>query len=150
MTEKISEDQIVYAHYLLGIIALDNKQYAEAERELSITTRLTSGEIGAEALYNTALINYRQNKLEEAETLVYELPEKYASFDYWIAKGFILLADIYVGRDNLFQAEQTLTSVIENYKGEDLRKIAEDKLERIKSSQIEVSEVEEIDNEDKN
>ena len=136
MTEKVSEDQIVYAHYLLGMIALDNKQYSEAERELSITTSLSSGELGAEALYNTVLINYRQNKLEEAENLVYELSEKYPSFDYWIAKGFILLADIYVGRDNVFQAEQTLTSVIENYKGEELKKIAEDKLERLKASQV--------------
>lgn len=147
MTEKVSEDQIVYAHYLLGTIALDKKQYNEAVRELSITTRLSSGEIGAESLYNTALIQYRQNKLEEAENLVYELPEKYPSFDYWIAKGFILHADIYVGRDNLFQAEQTLTSVIENYKGEDLRKIAEDKLQRIVASQIEENENNVIDNE---
>ena len=140
MTEKVSEDQIIYAHYLLGMIALDNQQYTEAEREFGITTKLSSGELGAESLYNTVLINYRQNKLEEAENLVYELPEKYPSFDYWIAKGFILLADIYVGRDNVFQAEQTLTSVIENYKGEDLKKIAEDKLERLKASQVDESE----------
>lgn len=140
MTEKVAEDQIVYAHYLLGMIAMEGKQYAEAEREFRITVKLTSGELGAEALFNTALIMYRQNKLEEAENLIYELPEKYPSFDYWTAKGFILLADIYVGRDNLFQAEQTLTSVIENYKGDDLRKVAQGKLERIKASQIEVVE----------
>lgn len=139
MTEKVSEDQIVYAHYLLGMIAMEGKQYLEAEREFIITIKLSSGELGAEALYNTALITYRQNKLEEAENLIYELPEKYPSFDYWTAKGFILLADIYVGRDNLFQAEQTLVSVIENYKGDDLRKVAEGKLERLRASQIEES-----------
>jgi len=137
MTEKVSEDQIIYAHYLLGIIAFDNKQYAEAEKELTITTRLSTGEYGAEALYNTALIVYRQNKLDDAENLIYELPEKYPTFDYWIAKGFILVADIYVARGDLFQAEQTLSSVIENYKGDDLRKVAQGKLERIKASQIE-------------
>ena len=136
MTEKVSEDQIIYAHYLLGMIAMDSKNYAEAEKEFNITTKLSSGEMGAESLYNLALIVYRQNKLEEAENYIYELPEKYSSFDYWIAKGFILLADIYVGRDNLFQAEQTLVSVIENYKGDDLKKVAEGKLERIRASQI--------------
>lgn len=136
MTEKVNEDQIVYAHYLLGKIAMDEKQNSVAFKEFNITSKLSSGEMGAESLYNMALIVYRQNKLEEAENYIYELPEKYSSFDYWIAKGFILLADIYVGRDNLFQAEQTLISVIENYKGDDLRKVAEGKLERIKASQV--------------
>jgi len=146
MTEKVTEDQIIYAHYLLGMIAMDNKQYAEAEKELMITTKLSNGELGAEALYNTALIMYRKNKLEDAENLIYELPEKYPSFEYWSAKGFILIADIYVGRDDLFQAELTLKSVIDNYKGNDLRKIAQEKLDRIMASKIEVSEDEEGEN----
>jgi TolA-binding protein len=128
------------------MVAMDEKRYTEAEREFTITTNLSTGEPGAEALFNKALIVYRQNRLEEAENLIYELPEKYPSFDYWIAKGFILLADIYIGRDNIFQAEQTLVSVIENYKGEDLKKIAEGKLERLRASQIEVPEEEENDN----
>ncbi len=144
-TEKVSESQIVYAHYLLGMIAMDENQNSEAMREFTITTNLSTGELGAEALFNKAIIIYRQDKLEEAENLIYELPEKYPSFDYWIAKGFILLADIYVARDNLFQAEQTLASIIENYKGEDLKKIAEGKLEQIKVSQIVVPEEEEND-----
>ncbi len=138
-SEKVSEDQIIYAHYLLGMIALENKQYNEAEKELSITTKLSSGELGAEALYNTALIFYRQNKLEEAESYIYQLPEKYPSFDYWIAKGFILVADIYVARGDLFQAEQTLKSVIENHKGNELREVAQGKLERIIASQANTS-----------
>lgn len=145
-TEKVSEGQIIYAHFLLGMIAMEEKQYNEAGREFTITSNLSSGAPGAEALFNRALIIYRQNRLEEAENLIYELPEKYPSFDYWIAKGFILLADIYVGRDNLFQAEQTLTSVIDNYKGENLKKVAEGKLERLRASQIAVPDDEESDN----
>jgi len=152
MTEKVSEDQIIYAHYLLGTIAMDNKQYAEAEKELTITTKLSTGELGAEALYNTALIVYRQNKLDDAENLIYQLPEKYPTSDYWIAKGFILVADIYVARNDLFQAEQTLTSVIENYKGDDLKNVAQGKLDRIIASQIENTEGEDddIDNQKNN
>ncbi len=137
MTEKVSEDQIIYAHYLLGKIAMNSGEYREAEREFNVTTRLSAGEIGAEALYNLSLINYKQNKLEDAENLVYQLPDKYPTYDYWIAKGFILLADIYVGRDNIFQAEQTLVSVIENYKGDDLKQVAQGKLDRLKASQVE-------------
>ena len=132
MTDKVSEDQIIYSHYLLAMIAMEEKKNAEAKKEFEITTKLSSGAIGAEALYYEALIVYRQNKLEDAEKLIYELPDKYGNFDYWIAKGFILLADIYVARDNIFQAKSTLQSVIENYKGDgDLVQVAQGKLERL-------------------
>lgn len=146
MTEKVNEDQIIYAHYLLGIIAVNEKNNNVAEKELNIVSKLSKSEFGAEATYNLALINYRQNKLDKAEEIIYQLPEKFPSSDYWIAKSFILLADIYVGRDNIFQAEQTLSSVIENYKGEDLKNVAQQKLERLKAAQIPIEENENIEN----
>jgi TolA-binding protein len=51
-----------------------------------------------------------------------------------VAKGFILLADIYMERGNTFQAEQTLQSIIDNYDGEDLKQEARQKLDKIKSN----------------
>ncbi len=131
-TENVTEDQIVYAHYVLARSALELRQPAEAEKEFRIVDRLSSSELGAEAKYEVALNVYRQNKLDEAENIIYEMPAQYPGYDYWIAKSFILLADIYVARDNIFQAEQTLQSVIENYPGDDLKEVARGKLERLK------------------
>ena len=34
---------------------------------------------------------------------------------YWTARSFIILSDVYVAKDNDFQAKETLKSVIENY-----------------------------------
>jgi tetratricopeptide (TPR) repeat protein len=132
MTENVTEDQIVYAHYVLAKSALELRHQAEAEKEFRIVDNLSSTELGAEAKYEVALNVYRQNKLDEAENIIYEMPAQYPGYDYWIAKSFILLADIYVARDNVFQAEQTLNSVIENYKGDDLREVAQGKLDRLK------------------
>jgi tetratricopeptide (TPR) repeat protein len=132
MTEKVSNDQIINAHFLLGKMAMLDNNQTQALKEFNITTNLSAGEKGAESKYYVALLNYRANKLEDAENQVYELSEKYPNSDYWIARAFILLADIYVGRDNIFQAEQTLQSVIENYKGDDLKKEAVEKLDRLK------------------
>lgn len=146
MTENIAEDQIVYSHYLLGKIAMKENNSVDAEREFNITSKLTKSDKGAEALYNIALIKYKDNKLEEAENIIYELPDKYPGSDYWIANGFILLADVYVGRDNIFQAEQTLTSVIENYKGDDLKQVAAKKLENLKAWQEEKNNENSTDN----
>jgi hypothetical protein len=67
----------------------------------------------------------------EAENLVFELADKYAAYDYWVAKAFILLADIYQKSGNVFQAKQTLQSVIDNYQGPELGEIAKQKLQVI-------------------
>jgi len=130
-TEKINEDQAVKAHYIAAKSAIEMNQTAKAEREFAITDKLTTGELGAESKYMLALINYRSNKLDDAENIIYELSEQYQSYGYWVAKGFILLADIYYARDNVFQAEQTLKSIIDNYQGEDLRQEAQDKMNRL-------------------
>ena len=42
-----------------------------------------------------------------------------------------MLSDIYVKNGNDFQAKQTLQSIIDNYEGDDLRKIASEKLTEI-------------------
>ncbi len=62
------------------------------------------------------------------------------TFAEFAIKSFILLADIYVARDNTFQAEQTLNSVIEYYKGDDLREVAQGKLSRLKPPEEEITE----------
>ena len=69
---------------------------------------------GAEAKYNMAYIKHLQRKYSEAETEVFDLAKKFPSYDFWKAKGFILLADVYVQLDDRFQAKTTLQSVIDH------------------------------------
>jgi len=67
------------------------------------------------------------------------------SDDYFIAKSFILLSDIYFSQGNKFQAKATLESIIDNYSGEDLIIIAKQKREKIIESEI-VVEKNEVEN----
>ena len=53
------------------------------------------------------------------------------SNDYWLAKSYILLGDIYLQKGNSFQAKHTYMSIIENYDGEDLRQMAKEKYDAI-------------------
>ena len=48
-----------------------------------------------------------------------------------MAKAFILLADNYLKTGNIHQAKYTLKSIIDNYDGVDLIKIAQEKLDKI-------------------
>jgi TolA-binding protein len=92
-------------------------------------------EIGAEAMYDVAYIYFTQGKYKDAQDIIFSLKDRYASYDYWRAKAFILLSDIFVKTGDDFQAKSTLQSIIENYEGADLVKIAKDKLNEIKERQ---------------
>ena len=61
---------------------------------------------------------------KKSEKIIFELINEYGSYDQWIAKGFILLADIYAKYGNTFQAKQTLQSIIENQEDTALVNIA--------------------------
>ncbi len=70
---------------------------------------------GAEAKYRLCEYYYANNKLKEAESEVMDFIEKNTAHQYWLAKSFILLAHVYENQNDLFQATNTLKSIIENY-----------------------------------
>ena len=136
-TDEVSEEMINEAHITLGrsYFALDDLDLARFE--YNITSKLARNEWAAEALYHLALIDYQTGHLTDAENEVFELADKYAAYDYWVAKGFILLADVYIKQDNIFQAKQTLQSIIDNYEGPELKKLASEKLDEIVNNEQE-------------
>ena len=124
---------IAESNLVMGVSALklDNLPLARKSLEKAMADQ---GATGAEATYSMAFIEFQQQKYKEAEKLVMTLQNSYASYDYWVAKGFILLADVYIKSDNLFQAKNTLQSIIDNYKGEDdILQIAKEKLATIEA-----------------
>jgi TolA-binding protein len=102
-----------------------------AKSEFRKVSEISISEAGAEAKYKCAEIGFKLNDLDQAEKEVFDLSNRFSAHDYWVAKGFILLADIYVKKGNEFQAKQTLQSIIDNYEGNELRIVAADKLKEI-------------------
>lgn len=74
---------------------------------------------GAEAKYLVAQYLFNDKNDKEAEKEVFDFIDKNTPHQYWLAKSFILLADIYIKQDNDFEAKQYLLSLKENYKGND-------------------------------
>jgi predicted negative regulator of RcsB-dependent stress response len=68
---------------------------------------------GAEAYYRLVENDYNNGDYAAAENRVYAL-EKCVS-EYWHAKIFIVLGDVLVKTDNLFQARATYQSVVDGY-----------------------------------
>jgi len=74
---------------------------------------------GAEAKYRVAEYLNNGYKSAEAEKEIFDFIDKNTPHQYWLAKSFLLLADIYMQQGNDFEAKQYLLSLKENYKGED-------------------------------
>ena len=71
--------------------------------------------MGSEAKYLLADIYFKNNELAMAETEIKALVKMKPSYNYWVAKGLMLQTRIHMRNDDLFQAEQTLKSVIDFY-----------------------------------
>lgn len=78
----------------------------------------TNSEASAEARYNLALIAYNGKEYDKAESYIFDIIEQEPSYKYWMAKAFILSADIFIETGNTHQAKATLQSIVENYKGD--------------------------------
>ena len=130
-SSKVNPDLANEAHFILGQSYLAQNDLTQAEYEFTFCSKLTGTETGAEAGYQLAAIAFQTGRMTEAEERIYTLQEKFAAYDYWVAKGFILLSDVFLKNGNEFQARQTLQSVLDNYKGPELGTVAKEKLDSL-------------------
>ena len=152
LEEKENEQSDLYAGKVLALDKIDDGlknrasvilarsyfahgNFQKAEKTFFTLSKNATDRVGAEATYMMAYLNYLNDSLQMAETIIYQLANDFTS-DYWIAKGFILLSDIYAQKGNDFQAKATLQSIIENYDGEELLNVARKNFEDILQSEI--------------
>lgn len=134
-SDKAAEKLLIEAHFISGKSYFALGDTLSAQREFRITHKLSAGAMGAEAKYFDGLFQFKQGQVNLAEKTVFDLIERYPSQDHWIAKAFLLLSDIYVSQDNIFQARQTLQSIIDNHEGSGPVKEAKEKLAALDQKQ---------------
>lgn len=100
--------------------------------ELLTTVNISSDIYGAEAQYLLGLIFYQQQQYQQSLNTLFDFNEKYGSYDLWLGKAFLLIADNYVAMKEYFQAEATVNSVIEYSELPEIVDEAKLKLENIK------------------
>ena len=124
-TEVVDETRFVTArsYYMLNDTANAKSAYKQLEKS-------KNREYSGEANYRKAEFLFRANKINDAEAVISSITSNPTS-EYWLAKSFILWAEIYHKRNNMLQAKQTLQSIIDNYDGDDLVQEAQSKLNKI-------------------
>jgi len=117
-TAASEEDKFKTSLYA-GKAYLQKGDTTVALKELNDVVANTKTIAAAEALYNVAEVQYRKHNYKTSQKTCFDLINKMAAYDYWVAKTYLLLADNYVALKDTFQAKATLQSIIENYKADD-------------------------------
>lgn len=92
---------------------------AKAEADLITLSKDLRTVYGAEGKFLLAQYYINRNELDKAEKELMDFISKGTSHQYWLARGFVLLADLYIQKGDDSQARLYLTNLQNNYKGTD-------------------------------
>ena len=103
------------AHFKIAKSFLQQDRFALALEEFRIVAGEAKTLEGAESKYRVAELLYIRKQYEEAKDVIFEFVQLNTPHQFWMAKSFILLADIFMVENDHFQALATLESVIDYY-----------------------------------
>lgn len=136
-TQLLEQDQLTdnirqEALYYRAKAHLSNQQYGLAVVDLTPLSKEVRTPMGAEAKYQLANAYFQLGSVELAEEEVMSFTQMQTTQQYWLAKSLILLSDINVQRNDIFQAKQYLLALQSNYQQQDdITTIIADKLQEI-------------------
>lgn len=143
LTKKgISTDDKAVANLVLGKSLQANNQCDQAIAAFKQVAAINKSAWGAEARYEIANCYLTLNQLSAAEKAGLEVIKITGSYDYWVAKAYILLGDVYLQEKDYFNAKATYQSVADNATIPELKKEAQDKLSIATSQEQQNSKVE--------
>lgn len=131
---KLSPELIAEARFVRAKAYIATKQTTKAIEDLKAVSKNTRTVYGAEAKYLLAQVYFDSKQTDKAEKELMNFIETGTPHQYWLARGFILLADIYISKGDDFQARQYLESLKNNYKGNDeISDMIQNRLSKLKN-----------------
>nr|PZN52144.1 MAG: hypothetical protein DIU61_12005 [Bacteroidota bacterium] len=119
----------------LGKAAMEKGDYETAKDEFLNTLNTARDEYGAEAKYLLGKIFYLTGEHEQCYETLIGLNNDFSSYEEWVGKAFLLLADNFVAQEDDFQAKATLQSLIEHFPDPAVKEEARRKLRAIEERQ---------------
>ncbi|MES2589935.1 MAG: tetratricopeptide repeat protein [Bacteroidota bacterium] len=107
------------SEFAKGISLYRLARYDEAQISLAWVIKNTNSIFAAESKYCLAEMQFIKQDLAKAETEVRELLKMKPAYDFWVAKALILQTQVLIAKKDLFQAEYTLKSVLDNYSNQE-------------------------------
>ncbi len=124
------------ASLYLGKTALARGDFEGAKDEFLNTLNAARDEFGAEAKYLLAEIFYNQKQYKQCYETSMGLINDFATYDLWVGKAFLLLADNFAAQDDIFQARATLQS-LDKFPLPSIKDEAKAKLKQLEQAELE-------------
>ena len=126
---KVAPDKVLQARLIRAKnnMASGNAQAAIADYMVLAADNMTI--YGAQGTVELAQYYYDRGRYEEAEKLLDNFIDSGTMYDYWLARAFILISDVYMKTDRDVEANEILLSLKNNYKeNEEINKMIEERL----------------------
>jgi len=135
--EKVSDILKREANYILASSYYKTGSKDKAFPILSKLSSETNTAEGAESKFLVASILFDRDRMKEAEAEINDFIDKNSPHQYWLAKSFLLLSDIYMKKGDEFQAKHTLMSIQENYPepNDGILEVTKQKLQQIEANE---------------
>jgi tetratricopeptide (TPR) repeat protein len=131
------------SEFAMGLASFHISNYEMSKKSLQWVFENTATEFGAEAQYFLAEIAFNEKEYDKVNDRIKLILEMKPAYEYWIAKAFLLQSNVFIEKNDLFQAEQSLKTVIDNYpnKEDEILGLAQQQLDAlIKLKQPKVEE----------
>lgn len=136
-SDKVSDILKRETNYKLAVSYYNTGNKEKAFPILKKLSEDTNSAEGAEAKYLVSEILFENGQLKDSENEIMDFIDKNSPHQFWLAKSFILLSDIYQKNGDEFQAKHTLQSILENYPESDdgIMETARQKLQLIEEAE---------------
>ncbi len=114
-SDKVPEEIVREASYRMGKACLETGDEEKALEILAAVAKDVKNIEGAESKFLIADIKFRKGLIDESEKDILEFLDQNTTHQFWLAKAYILWSEIYLKRNDLFQAKATLQILKENY-----------------------------------
>lgn len=106
-------------HYYRAKAYMNLDKDEQAIDDLRVLAKDTRNVYGAEAKYMLAQLYYDIRQYDHAEKEVLDYINVSTPHSYWLARSFILLADVYMTNERYIEAKQYLISLRQSYSADD-------------------------------
>jgi len=117
--KKVPEELTREATFMSAKANYSLKKFDEALAGFRKVSKEVTSVEGAESKYRVAEILYKKDQANESEKIITEFIDQNSPHQYWMARIFLLLADISMKKGDILQAQATLQSLKDYYSVQD-------------------------------
>ena len=132
---NINAGAVNKASLFIGKAAMARGDFDTAKDEFLSTLNTARDEYGAEAKYRLAEIFYQTKQYRQCYETLISLNTDFATYEEWVGRSYLLLADNFVAMNDRFNAKATLQSLVDRFPLPHIRDEARRKLNDLLQSE---------------